>query len=332
MNEGMVEQLVANCLKSAYGIEVAQLTQLALGADMNASVYKAQAKDLRWYFVKVKRGTEYDVGARVVKRLFDAGIMQVIAPINTIQGQATFLFQGYTISVYPFIEGQNGFSQELTDSQWHSLGKALRQIHELVVPPSLKSRLRHEGYSSQWRDAVRSLYIHIERAVIGDEIATKLIAFMKQSMPAIRRLVDRAEALGQLLKNQTHTFVLCHSDIHAGNVLIEGSDSIYIVDWDDPIMAPKERDLMFIGGGVANVWNNPREETLFYSGYGNTVVNSTLMAYYRHERIVQDIAEYGNALLLTEASGEDRLEMYKQFVGMFDPRGVVDIAFKTDFS
>ena len=30
---------------------------------------------------------------------------------------------------------------------------------------------------------------------------------------------------------------------------------------------PKERDLMFIGGGVANVWNKPHEETLFYKGY-----------------------------------------------------------------
>lgn len=31
-------------------------------------------------------------------------------------------------------------------------------------------------------------------------------------------------------------------------------------------MAPKERNLMFIGGGVANVWNNPREEKFFYKG------------------------------------------------------------------
>ena len=28
-------------------------------------------------------------------------------------------------------------------------------------------------------------------------------------------------------------------------------------------MAPKERDLMFIGGGVANVWNHPSEEIAF---------------------------------------------------------------------
>ena len=95
-------------------------------------------------------------------------------------------------------------------------------------------------------------------------------------------------------------------------------------------MAPKERDLMFIGGGVANIWNNPREEEFFYKGYGNTNINRVILAYYRHERIVEDIAEYGQALLLTSDGGEDRLEMYKHFMDMFEPDGVVDIAFKTD--
>jgi spectinomycin phosphotransferase len=113
-------------------------------------------------------------------------------------------------------------------------------------------------------------------------------------------------------------------------VLIDDNGSIFIVDWDDPIMAPKERDLMFIGGGVANVWNNPREEEFFYKGYGKTEINRTILAYYRHERIVEDIAEYGQALLLTPDGDEDRLIMFEQFKGMFEPNGVVDIALKTD--
>ena len=145
-------------------------------------------------------------------------------------------------------------------------------------------------------------------------------------------MVDRAEQLAQKLQNESPKFVLCHSDIHGGNVLMDENNTIYIVDWDDPIMAPKERDLMFIGGGVANVWNKPHEEALFYKGYGKTEVNKTILAYYRHERIVEDIAVYGQNLLLTTAGGENRSEMYKHFIAMFEPRGVVDIAFKTDES
>ncbi len=146
----------------------------------------------------------------------------------------------------------------------------------------------------------------------------------------IRRLVDRAEQLAEKLHDLSPNFVLCHSDIHAGNVLLSGNDALYIVDWDEPIMAPRERDLMFIGGGVANVWNKPHEEELFYKGYGKTDVNMTLLSYYRHERIVEDIAEYAQELLSTTSGGKNRAEMYKQFVGMFEPNGVVDIAFKTD--
>jgi spectinomycin phosphotransferase len=111
---------------------------------------------------------------------------------------------------------------------------------------------------------------------------------------------------------------------------MNNDDTLYIVDWDDPIMAPKERDLMFIGGGVANVWNKPQEEAFFYKGYGKIEANRTILAYYRHERIVEDIAEYGQSLLLTMEGGENRLEMYQHFIDMFEPNGVVDIAFKTD--
>lgn len=161
-----------------------------------------------------------------------------------------------------------------------------------------------------------------------DPWAKKLILFMKEHKKEIYRLLDAAKLLGQKIQQESEKFVLCHADIHGGNVLIGENGSIYIVDWDQPVMAPKERDLMFIGGGIANVWNNPHEEEFFYKGYGKTKINMPILAYYRHERIVGDIAEYAQELLLS-ATDEDRSEMYKQFVAMFEPQGVVDIAFRT---
>lgn len=324
------DQLIIHCLNIDYGIDVAELTFLPIGADMNASVYKAQTHDQRSYFVKLKRGHHHDISVVIIELLYEAGIRQIIPPIKTLLGQSTQRIEGFTLIVYPFVKGEDGFSCNLTNDQWFTLGQALRQVHEIDVPPSIQNQLRREAYSPKWREAVRSLYVHIEGPPIADEVALKLLKFMKEKMPAIRRLVNRAEQLAQKLQAQASKFVLCHSDIHGGNVLINGNGTLYIVDWDDPIMAPKERDLMFIGGGVANVWNKLHEETSFYRGYGRTEIDSTILAYYRHERIVEDIAVYGHELLLTMTGGEDRLEMYKQFIGMFEPRGVVDIAFKTD--
>lgn len=324
------DQFIINCLKADYGIEVAAITLLPLGADMNASVYKAQTHDQTAYFVKLKRGHHHDIGIEIVELLHDAGIKEIIPPVKTILGQSTQQIEDFTLIVYPFVNGQDGFGSNLTNNQWVKLGSALRQVHEIEVPSSIQNRVRREVYSPKWQEAVRSLYIHIDDEPTGDEVGLKLLKFIKENILAIHRLVDRAEQLGKKLQEQSHKLVLCHSDIHGGNVLLAGNDNIYIVDWDDPIMAPKERDLMFIGGGVANVWNKPHEKIFFYKGYGTTEVNSTILAYYRHERIVEDIAEYGHALLLTTAGGEDRQEMYRHFIAMFEPNGVVDIAFKTD--
>ena len=324
------DQFIVNCLQEDYDIAVATLTFLPLGADMNASLYKAQTKDQISYFVKLKLGHHHDISVMILKLLHDAGIQEIIPPVQTILGQFTHRIQDYTLIVYPFVMGENGFTRDLSDHQWVKLGKAMRQVHEIDLPPSIHNQLRKEVYSPQWRNAVRSLFMQMDALPISDETALKLGKFMKENRLRICQIVERAEQLGQKLQTQSPKFVLCHSDVHGGNVLMDGNDSIYIIDWDEPILAPKERDLMFIGGGVANVWNKPNEEKLFYSGYGNTEVNSTILTYYRYERIVEDIAIYGNALLLTTVGGADRLDMYRHFIAMFKPRGVVDIAIETD--
>jgi spectinomycin phosphotransferase len=329
MKQPLSDQLIIDCLSTSYGIEVATLKFLPLGADMDASVYKADAHDKSSYFVKLKRGHHHDIGIAIVELLHNAGIKQIIPPIKTTHSQLTRLIDDFTLIVYPFIDGQNGFSRILKNEQWLTLGKTLRQVHEVNVPPLIQQQVRREEYSPKWRDIVRSLYTYLEAEPIGDEIALKLSAFMNDNLSTIRRLVDRAEQLAQVLQRASPQFVLCHSDVHGGNVLLD-DDAIYIVDWDDPIMAPKESDLMFIGGGVANVWNNSHEEALFYKGYGRTEINKQILSYYRHERIVEDIAIYGQNLLLIAAWGEDRSEMYKHFVAMFEPNGVVEIAFRTD--
>ena len=329
--QSLSDQRIIDCLNTDYGIKVATLTSIPLGADMDASVYKAQSHDQQSYFIKLKRSHHHDIGAIIQLLLHDAGIQQIISPVKTKHGQTTQSLDDYTLVVYPFIEGKDGFSRNLTNDQWVTLGKALRQVHEFHLPPLIKNQIKRESYSPKWREAVRSIYTHIDAEPrIPDDIALKLLTFMKERRGIIQRLVDRAEQLGKKIQQQSPEFVLCHSDIHGGNVLIANDGTLYIVDWDQPIIAPKERDLMFIGGGIANVWNNPHEEELFYKGYGKTEINREILAYYRHERIVEDIALYSQQLLLATDGSKDRAEMYKQFIDMFEPQGVVDIAFKTD--
>jgi len=326
----LLEQRLIDCLNLNYGIEVMTLIFLPLGSDMHAFIYKAQARDQSSYFVKLNHGHASNVGALIIDLLHEAGIPHVIPIIKTRQGHFQHYFDDFTIIVFPFIEGKDGFSRKLNKEQWVTFGKTMRQIHEINLPLTLQSLIRRETYTPKWRQAVRALYSIIESKPSGDEIALKLLNFMKTHQATIHCLVNRAEQLAQQLQNQTVEFVLCHADIHGGNVLIGENDIFYIVDWDAPLLAPKERDLMFIGGGVANVWNNPWEEELFYQGYGKSPINKILLAYYRHERIIEDIALYGQQLLLTAEGGKGRQQWYDELAAQFEPQGVVEIAFKTD--
>ena len=55
--------------------------------------------------------------------------------------------------------------------------------------------------------------------------------------------------------------------------LVGPGDALAIVDWDTPIVAPKERDLMFVGAGIGDIWREPWEADAFYRGYGPTTVD-----------------------------------------------------------
>jgi hypothetical protein len=53
------------------------------------------------------------------------------------------------------------------------------------------------------------------------------------------------------------------------------------VDWDQPILAPKERDLMFIvGDKVGGFVIDPGQEKLFFEGYGESEVDPLVLSYW----------------------------------------------------
>jgi len=324
-------QQVSDYLSTYYGIKNAHLTLLPIGADINASVYKGETEK-QSYFIKLKRNVHHDKSSLIIELLHESGIKNIISPVKTKDGEKYLQVDNCTLIVSEFIDGTDGFSCDLKDDQWVTLGNIMRQIHNVDVPQSLQRVIRRENFSAKRRDAVRELYANIDSLSITDDISRKFTTFLKEHATVIHQLVDRAEQLEEQIQSQLPEFVLRHSDIHGGNVLLGENGKIYIVDWDDPIMAPKERDLMFIGGGVANVWNKPHELELFYKGYGKTKIDNTILAYYRQERIVEDIAEYSQLFFRTNEGNYSRTEAYNHFIAQFEPRGVVEIALETDKS
>jgi spectinomycin phosphotransferase len=316
-------------LADTYGLAVKTIERLNVGADPTASVYKAIDQDQSTYFIKVKKGTQIGLSTIISDFFHTVGIQNIIPCIRTTQGEPCQIIDNLTITVFPYIEGQDGFSTNLQDDQWQELGKTIKQIHTLKLPPSIQDKIPQESYSQKWRQTLELLDELINDLVVPDSVALATTQFINDHLSIIYLLMDHAERLSQGIENHNQDFVLCHADLHAGNIMLDQKGKIFVIDWDQPILAPKERDLMFIGSGIGNVWNKDHEQELFYEGYGPVKINLPLLAYYRIDRILEDIAIYCQLLLQSSNGGLDRKKWYQELAAQFDNNGVVAIALET---
>ncbi|MCB9420499.1 MAG: phosphotransferase [Ardenticatenaceae bacterium] len=322
---------IAACVRDVYGLPVAQVDFLPLGADGNTAVYRVTSNQTN-YFLKLRGGIFDETSVTLPQSLNAQGISQIIAPLATKSGQFWTNLEAYTVILYPFVEGRNGYEVNLSEHHWRELGAALKRVHTAVIPPSITSHIRRENYSAQWRESVKSSLALAAANEFADPVAAQAAELLRARQAEILELVGRTEKLAQVLPAQSPEFIVCHSDLHAGNILVdEGHDTFYIVDWDEPILALKERDLMAAGAGLMGGWRSPQEEeALFYEGYGTTAVNQAALAYYRYERIIQDIAIYCEELLLSDEGGADRAQSLYYLQSNFWPNGTIVVAYRAD--
>ncbi|HRE32624.1 MAG TPA: aminoglycoside phosphotransferase family protein [Candidatus Berkiella sp.] len=319
------------CLEKEYRLKAETITFLPLGADPNTAVYQVITNNKKHYFLKLRFGELNEAAVRIPKYLADLGFEQVISPLATISGELWANLAPFKVILSPFVEGLNAIERNLTDKQWIEFGTTLKKFHTTVIPTSIRNNIPKEVYSPSWRKIVKAFLARIEVEVFQDPVAIKMALYLKSKSEEILKLIERTENLARMLQNQPLQYILCHADIHGWNLLIANTGKLYIVDWDTLLFAPKERDLMFIGAGLGDSGQMPHdEEALFYQGYGETNINRLAIAYYRYERIIEDIGVYCEQIFLSNEGGEDRLQSFKYLQSHFQPNGTLERAYQAD--
>ena len=85
------EQKIIELLKIHYDIDIQVVHLFPGGADMNAFVYKADAKASS-YFVKLKYGHYDEINLSIIRLLHDSGIKEIIFPIPTLEAKLVLHF------------------------------------------------------------------------------------------------------------------------------------------------------------------------------------------------------------------------------------------------
>jgi len=322
------EQAIATALRAYYGLDALSLEFLPGGEDTSAWVYRVETGPASpGYLVKAREANgSRDVAAAVSRWLFEGGLPHVVAPIRSITGSPTVQESELSLTVYPFVEGRTGVEAGLLERHWRELGSMAGRLHASVLPSDLSEQLATETYRPAELDLVR----RVDRAVSSGShagVAREGAAFWTARRAEILALVERTEELGPRLEKLSLPLVLCHADLHTWNVMIDGEGELWLVDWDEVIRAPKERDLMFVVGGIGAGLIEPHETAWFFEGYGETAVDPLALAYYRHAWAVQDIGGYGERIFLAPSLGEEsRSHAARILRGLFDPGGAVELA------
>lgn len=321
------DKKIITALSENYSIQASHLEFLPIGNDASAFAYRVEAKNGVSYFLKLKLKIPNRAALFVPRFLRDCGIEQIVSPLSTNSQNLSAGMEGFSLILYPFIPGQEAMQIGMTDTQWSEFGSTLKRIHATKLDPNLLEYVKSETFISKWGNLARALHEQVNTREYEDPYQKRLASFWKENNKIIQNIIAKTEIIGQRLQQSDLEFVLCRADIHTANILITTEHSMFIVDWDETLLAPKERDLMFI---LEDSLAKTREQQYFIEGYGSVAMNRLALAYYRYEWCVQEIGDFGERVFLTKDAGETTKQASVEgFMELFSQGDVIQTAFNT---
>ncbi|SDP08738.1 spectinomycin phosphotransferase [Paenibacillus sp. yr247] len=290
------EKHLRACLYDQYNLSPVTLEFLPRGHDFSAGVYRTISERGTAYLLKVTSRPLYEPRYLIPAFLKDQGITSVVAPIPTISGSSWTQLQDWAVSVFPYIEGSTGLAG-MTQEHWKEAGAIFNHIHQVTLPHTGFVSLRKETFDpTEYVQWVQDFEIEHAHSTGRDATERAFLSCWMEHRSTIQMVVTSLEKLAEVLQSLTVPHVICHADLHASNLICDHAGNVFVIDWDEVMLAPKERDFIFVRQPHADV---------FFQGYGVAEIDWKVLTYYLWERVVQDLIECAQNVCLRDDLGEE---------------------------
>ncbi len=261
--------------------------------------YYVEAADGQGYFLKLFREQALlPWAARLVYRLH-AGcrIRQVSYSLPALSGDMITTLAGCPAAVFPFIQGQSLFECTNRREALYRLGQLLAQLHGCHALD--RECQRTEQFDVWGLEEYRQV---VEAAASPQALPGAAGEVQRLLRPLVSRLETLLESLlcfQQKARGRPYLPCICHGDPTPGNILVTPAGEPYLIDWDDIILAPRERDLVFWEHDDIFFENEPASPVLdgYRSIAGPFELDPDIIGFYHRQWTVGEIAAYGNRLL-----------------------------------
>src|SRR5262249_6031629 len=170
----------------------------------------------------------------------------------------------------------------------------------------------------QWVRAFETQHAHVEG---GGVVERALSSSWVAHQSTIHTVLTSLEKLAGVLRSRTLPSVICHGDLHARNLIRDRAGQVFVIDWDEVTLAPKERDFIFV---------RPPHADAFFQGYGRAEIDWLALTYFLWERVVQDLIERAPYVCWRDDWGEESGAEAARLraVTLAEDRGLLDAAYR----
>lgn len=221
----------------------------------------------------------------------------------------------YEAVLFKYIDGTTAHETPLTEQQQRQLGALLGRIHRSKL--HLRERPDAEDYGADVAETLARLLREAEHPTrryapfhlrvldaiqrVRGPLETRLTHFMDQRQMLLHDTALRADS------------VVCHGDPTPGNLILTPDGTVTLIDWDRPVFAPRERDLIA-------VQHLPALMETYQSLAGEVSLRPQIMRFYALLAELTEVVDYGRRILFQRQDNRqnkhDVLELMGVLKGM----------------
>ncbi|MER5337792.1 phosphotransferase [Micromonospora sp. NPDC002717] len=317
-------------VREDFGVDLTGAEAVGHGADRHARLWQARSADGTRYAVKLSGGGS-PAGLVVSAYLGARGVPGIAVPLRTRDGRLWSDRDGRRLSLVPWVSDARALGGAMTAEHWRAYGELLAAVHDVAVTDDLAALLPPGG-------AAHAAIVAAARGVDarlrglrpgdqGDPLVDELARIWSGARGTVAALARGVERLGDELRDRPGPAVVCHGDPHLGNLLLGPEGRVWLIDWDDAVLAPRECDLMFLIGGVlAFAPVTAAQQAAAFAGYGRVDVDATRLAWFLSVRALDDIGDWSRQVLDAASAEADRRQALDIVRGLVSPHGLVTLA------
>jgi hypothetical protein len=280
----------------SYALRVERLTFLPVG--FASLCYAVECADGTRRFLRLSDGggfvpftaSDPEFYLPLTHQLHTCGILpNVPHPARTLDGRFQTRFDGWRLVLFNYIEGtvvgldglHGGVLQEL--ARLVGVLHKSRSLIDLSNPVVERFDIAFEGPLLSGLDALAELGGSERR---GKRVLRDLLLPHRSEVLA---LLARLREYQSLARGRGKPMVICHTDLHGENLMVDRRGALHILDWEGAMLAPPEHDLCFFAG-------DDRFWDIFLPSYeaefGRVDIDIDVVGFYLYRRNLEDLADY----------------------------------------